>query len=545
MITQSILDQYLCVDLTSLAPSLVLGVPSQADRSKLGVAFAAASRRLKTSVSVPFTIDQLTTALADLEENLKTPQLRLWYQVPANPLVVKHDLSILIGDETLTVEVAPERLTELSTSGEQREQLGQLALAAAVKRLYSWEWSLAGEFSRLCLRLATREDVRDEALNLLAASLLFQGDSSRAMDALRKAVEGEWNVALQTNLAIVAMEVSPATAVDHMSYLIDGAVNSGQRLQAARIAVALWRKNQGEETGSTNEDDFRPPPRSVLDAIYKLLDESDLTEEDFYAFGTFLARVDSNSLLTRDIFSNSPHRHSPSAALIGARARGLMDFVNEFGPVSRRCEDLQRPWIHTDIEEYVMVIARMLRDDENPATQKLGIVHGFKLFDSGLTTTTVARVLTLTLLIINFNLILDEGGAPKDVMDYWLSNAFNNVSRGTIDMVGDQRERLLSAISVGAITLLQYRHSEILPVARVAEQRSNEIAQHTGGFFSSFTVNRDAVRSVAQPISEFCKTAISRYQGLRPMIQDQDALKGLDEVVVGLLTLSQRVSQWV
>lgn len=534
------------MDVASIAPSLVIGVPSDANRAELGAAFALASRRLKTSANAPFTIEQLTTALADLEENLKTPSLRLWYRVPANPDVVQMDKTIAIRGARYDVSNLPSDLELALAQDANSEDLASLTLAAAIKSLYAWKWDEAGERARTCLKLSKEEHLRDEALNVLAATLLGRGEATKALDALRKAVEGEWNLTLQTNLAAVASETDPATAINHMSYLIAGADDAEQKRQAALLAVALWKHSQGEEKASDDEDDFDPPPRSVLDAIYELLNSNEITEENFYDLGMFLARVDDEDIIGRYWFAYfGPHRDSPSARLVEARAKGLFEYIAEFGPLAKAREDHSRPWIMNAIERYVRMLGRMISDDDDVERQKFAIIQSYKLFDTGLPKNTVQRVLLLALLILKFQAILPEDGTPKDVVDEWLSHAFRTVSGEQIEMTGEEKETLLGAIDAAAFTLVNFRHKEILPTLRQVDNHSSIIVQKTSGFFNSFTVDRSAVRGAARPIFDFCAESKRTYVRLRPMLQDSKVRETVDTMIGVLEEISARVSQWV
>jgi hypothetical protein len=433
------------------------------------------------------------------------------------------------------------------------EDLARLALAAAIKSLYAWKWEEASELSRTCLKHSKKEDLRDEALNVLAATLLARGEAAKALDALRKAVEGEWNLALQTNLAVVASEADPAIALEHMSYLIAGAEDSEQRRQAALLAVALWKRLQGEEKESEDEDDFDPPPRSVLDAIYNLLVSSDLTEENFYDLGMFLARVDADWLNKIDLyrgkeslhfflFKYSPHQWSPSARLIKARVKGFLEFVAEFGPVTKAQDDLSRPWIMNAIESYVQMIGRMIANSDDAEGQKIAIMHAYKLFDTGMPKNSVARVLLLAVMILNFDTILREDGAPKDVVDEWLTYAFQNVRDNKVEMVGDQRDSLFEAIASAAYTLVQFRHKEIIPTLREADNQSLIIKQKTSGFFSSFTVDRAEVRAVARPIVDFCSESKKTYYRLLPMLRDEKARESVNTILIAIVEIEGRLS---
>ena len=213
------------------APHLLLGVQSDAHSSDAMVGFARASKRVKTSESAPFTIEDLTSALSEFETLDRAQEFGLRYSVPANPSVFDVEASfiykkaVLKQSDDLTV-VLIEDISE-----EQKEKAGRTFLSSSVNSLLQWNWHLAVQHARSCLRLSNNEDERDEALNILAASLAMLGEGLKAIDALKKAVEGRWNLALQTNLALLATEIEPELAVAHMSYLVDGATTEAEKLK--------------------------------------------------------------------------------------------------------------------------------------------------------------------------------------------------------------------------------------------------------------------------------------------------------------------------
>jgi hypothetical protein len=149
------------------------------------------------------------------------------------------------------------------------------------------------------------------------------------------------------------------------------------------------------------------------------------------------------------------------------------------------------------------------------------------------------------MLILNFDAILPDDGAPKDVVDEWLTHAFRNVSSDQIEMVGEQKENLLEAIAAAAYTLVQFRHKEIFPTVRQAENQSLIIAQKTSGFFGSLTADKSAIRRAARPIFDFCAESKRTYVRLRPMLQDDKARESIDTMVGILDEISARVNQWV
>jgi tetratricopeptide (TPR) repeat protein len=533
------------VDLASVAPSLVIGTPSGADIAELRSAYVLASQRLKTSANAPFTIEQITAALADLEENLKFPRKRLWYQVPANPEIVRRHQVVATRDERPDVNSWSNGSNLARNQDANPEELAILALASAVRALYGWRWEESAELSETCLELSGKKEVRDEALNVLAATLLARGETEKALAALREATEGAWNFSLQTNLAVVASQLDVATAVNHMSHLIDRTEDSDNQLQAVLLAVALWTRSQGKRWGLDDEDNFNPPPPSVLGAIRSHLDSSDISEEDFYHFGMLLARVDAVRREASELFTKSPHTSSPSGRLVKARINGFFDYVAEFGPIAEAREERSRPWIAIAIEQYVRTLRQMMADNSWSETQKFAILQSYRLFGAGLPTDSVQRVLLLVELVLNFETILPVDAAPRDVVDEWLAQAFRDVSSDQIEMVGSQKETTLGVIAEAAYALMQYRHKEIIPAARQAENQSQRIAHKTSGDSSLLTAERSTFQEAARPILDFCAESKKTYLRLQPMLQHKKARESIDAMISVLDEISARIRQLV
>ena len=187
----------------------------------------------------------------------------------------------------------------------------------------------------------------------------------------------------------------------------------------------------------------------------------------------------------------------------------------------------------------------MAADGDNKERQKFAIVQSFRLFEAGLPTTSVERVLLLVVLILNFEAVIDDDGAPKDVVDEWLAYAFRNVRKNRVEMEGEQKTFLLEAIAAAAHTLMVFRHKEIVPTLRKAENQSLVVAQKTSGFFSSFTVDKSAVRTVARQIVDFCAESKKVYERLLPMLQDQEARDSVVGIVRVLEQIDGRVNNWV
>ena len=97
----------------------------------------------------------------------------------------------------------------------------------------------------------------------------------------------------------VSVEVDPNLAIEHISYLVDGARTASEKIRACSTAIGIWTTSQSEQTGSSDQDNFKPLPRPFLNSIQSIVKSPDISEETFYEYGKFLARVDA------DEFKNS------------------------------------------------------------------------------------------------------------------------------------------------------------------------------------------------------------------------------------------------
>ena len=219
-------------------PQLILGAPSNVNSQDAVAAFARASKRIKSGENTQFSIEDLTSALSAIEAALRSEESGLKFSVPADPIHFNKSLSFEFGGEVFKFDSDLSKVNVEQLDLPLKALAGQVHLAAAIHQLLIWNWSKASEYARICLRLSDKEDERDEALNVIAASLAAQGDDVRALDALKKAVEGQWNLALQANLALIASEIDPDLAIEHISYLVDGARTAGEKILGSPFKYA-------------------------------------------------------------------------------------------------------------------------------------------------------------------------------------------------------------------------------------------------------------------------------------------------------------------
>lgn len=501
------------------APHLVLGLRSDADSSFTTAAFAKAAKRVKGNKAPPFATEDLTAALSKLEA--AADREHSWYALPSDPTAIQVSLPATVdGTEVRTVADV------LAIASSEDSGRAAVVLAGALEAALTWDWNSGIELSKAVLRLSRDEQLRDEALNIAAACYCMTGDNDRALDALKHAVKGEWNLGLRTNLAIVATSVDPSLAAEQMRFLVDGADTGAERLAAAVRAIGLWRTTQEELTGSSDTDDHADLPETLLTSIRRLLGAQDLDEQDFFILGKFLAESDGPDLLRSDAFSKSPHRNTPSGELIKHRAEGFGDFLNNVVTISRQPASRTRPWIGEEVEDLIQAVLSNLASDDNAA----GAAIGFNLLEQGLDCSTRGRLLLHGLTTIAAASGLDEGEALNESFIGWMLAArralrtFRNEDDEFLQQVTDHASWVLAA---------QY-HDQIAGIIRQLAPAVGQIQHQMGGALRRMAANKAAVAEVSRTVVGFTSVARPQITTLLEVTVDVElrtALRKLGEIL--------------
>jgi hypothetical protein len=525
------------------APYLVLGVHSHANSNEVLNAFALSSRRIKSNSSSVFTIQELTEALDVVQKKTSETSNLLQYSIPANPAVhVQSAEFVILGTEySATSDFS--NLDISSIPEDQRVQAAQTFLSASLHEIFSWNFTKSMEYAKNCLRLSAVEDERDEALNVLAANLAFTGELARSLDALKKAVEGRWNLALQTNLAIVAVEEDPDLAVLQMSFLIDGAQTIAEKLAATRSAISLWTKTQSAETGSEDEDDFAPLPDELLRSIYALIGHPSMTEEEFFDIGMFLARVEGEKFVTSNEFSMAVHNNSLSSEIVRLRAKGIFEFISEIVAISRRDTRNEKPWIQTQVNDLVdMVTSRLISDEDETG---IGTSLAFKFLDQGLDCSTFARTALRPLLIQQIAPSFDTTNQPNEKFITWYKEASDAISTNLFNAQEERLAILLPLHTHAGNVLGALYHSGIASAGQQIERAANSVNSRMSGFMNRFTANKTAVRSISVEIINGCDECIATYNKVIPFVSDKDLKNNMNSILRILLEIRTDLRRFI
>jgi hypothetical protein len=524
-------------------PQLIIGAPSDVSSQDAVAAFARASKRLKNDPNVPFTLEDLTSALSAIEAKNRSDESGLKYSIPADPSVFKKDLTFDFDGELYKCDsdLSSIDVTKIDTS--KKDNVAKVFLAAAIHQLLNWNWEQASEYARICLRLSAREDERDEALNVIAASLAAQGDDERALDALKKAVEGQWNLPLQANLALIAIEIDPDLAVEHISYLVDGAKTAEDKIRACSTAIGIWTASQKEQTGSDDQDDFDPLPRTFLNSIQSIIVSPEITEETFYDYGKFLARVDAEEFQKSRIISKSVHSKSPSATVINARLKGLGSYLEELVKVSSKNSVSKFPWLHDEVNGFVRSINSNLFEDD---ADSLHFNLGMAFLNNGLDCATRERVVMRGVLVLKLSKFLEEDAQPSDKFIEWLSAAQVQVRNhhSKLDLDEEDQEALMNLLYAAGNHLLAVIADSLVTQGRSLQPIIRSMQSQMTGFFNRMSANKAEIASRSSAILEWCNEATLSLDSAEKLSNDSALKEGVKAVYKSISSLKNSVIQY-
>jgi hypothetical protein len=525
------------------APHLVLGIESGASQNEAITGFALRSRKVKADSSLHFSIEDLTAALSEIEQGSRDNLLNLRYTIPSDAKAHQPKASFTHNDDVFNAQSDYSNFKSIEISSENRKSAGTVFLAASIFQILEWNWDSAAMCARECLRLSQIECERDEALNILAASLAMTGDATRSLDALKKAVEGEWNMQLQVNLALIATEVDPSLAVEHMSYIVSGAKTVSERLHATRLAIQLWRKTQGEETGSDDDDDFSPLPRPLLISIQQLLTSVELAEEDFYDLGLFLARVDTEAFKASRVLELAHHSKTLSAEVIRLRADGFIPYFEGLGGVAARDPGHKFPWIQAQVDALLGSLNSNLVDvDEEHGSSA---AMAFEMIDKGLDCSTFHRIALRFLVIQQLHEHVTEGRRPNEKLTKWYFEASEAKCSGSIEITPEKLEILDDLQERAGNWLAIMFHQALLKEGEDIDRAAQQIKQRTTGLLNRMTVDKAALKTTANKIWWACESAIKAYYQVIPLTSSAEFGAEMKKILRALENIKSSISQHI
>jgi hypothetical protein len=516
-------------------PYIVIGVPAFAPKSEGAVGFALATKRVRSNSDAPFAIEDLTAALSRFEAGDAGGQLM--YALPA-------DFDLFEGREpTLSSGKTPDSIEELlqvsaeEFSEEDRESIALLLLRRGLESLLKWNWSESDRLLKECLRISRSERNRDEALNLIAAALKMQGDNERAIQALNKAVEGQWNLRLQANLALLAIEHDKKKAVEQMSFLVDGAEDAEEKLSAIRMAIGLWRQVQEEELGTDDDEEFNPLPNPLIASIVTTLSSPTIEEEDFFDLGVFLARVSPQSV-TREVLNKTAFKGRSTAEIIFARSCEFSYYLDNV--VRMSLSDRRRPeFVEFHIDGLVEEVTNGLFDNQEHMAS-----IAFSFLNQGLGVETRQRIWMRAALALLLPKLLGDDGIPHESFIPWITEA-KNASRA-LDLPDELTEMTKELFDTAGDVLVQMQMREFFNLAADVENAVNNMTQQMTGFFNRLSADKQSIRETSQTVIEWCNDQEKMFSSFDQLgIADVDLKNEISQLRRATNDIKQRVLQYL
>lgn len=235
--------------------------------------------------------------------------------------------------------------------------IGWYALRLTFDRLVAGDWAGALEAGHHAHRLAAGDDQRRDALNLVAFAHFQRDEGDAARDTLLAAIGGADDVPLRVNLAIVASSLDPESAALELARLVRESDSLELRCAAAMRAVHLWATDDLPWTIRRR----RPVPGALVDALRELV----VADIDL---GVFRSILGMQSNLDRDWLSRpanlatSPHRQTPEAKLLHARAVGPREYVDALTFALRSAP--VPAWVEAERDRAIEIAVRHVFDDD-------------------------------------------------------------------------------------------------------------------------------------------------------------------------------------
>lgn len=530
-------------------PYLVLGLSYGSPVQDVKRAFARRAKEVAKGTFTAYGMEDLTWALRQLEQSeLDTDIDVTFYRVPANQ-------SLFTSSSHNTV-----------TDAQRTESDPQTHLEDALSAVLKARWDEALTSAKRVLTATENEDLRDEALNLLACAQWQLGDDDRAISALRQALEGAYNASLQTNIGVVAANLAPALAAEHLGRLSHEAPAIELRLGAAMRGFNLWH-------ASLDEDDESPAPATLRDALRSLaktvVSSGDLSDDDVWSLLTVLSQRDSDWLkinftasgtrnsqygwpspptapntcpsCSRSVTnganfcghcghaltqSDSTNTRSQMVAVALARAEGPVEYVEAVGQLS--ASDSQ--WCADQRDSVVDLVC--LIQNQDPASAGSAVM-GMTLLETDIALPPAKAVQIRCLAIIGVCSYLPEDQVPSNQVQDYMPEVKTILDRCSAEEQLDLRE-LFELTGTGLL----------LSVANGTVAGLNTVSGHYNDIIEMFRYRRVRRRDkrnlgeVLEPLRAHCREVVNDLNRLMPYTKDDDVrghAKELIEMAQGLI----------
>jgi hypothetical protein len=509
-------------------PYVVLGLRPDAERAELTAGFAQATIRMRRSAQAPFSLEDLTAALADLEKR-DTSESRSVFSVPADTVFVPAKFEVEIGgqafdDPQSLLEALDSSIASDSEPGHQRA-LSRAHLYVGLGRFQEWDWPSALEHASTARQLAVDVQTRDEASNLAAGAHMMLGQEADAIRALDETLRTDWSGPLRRNLALLLINRDPLRAAAEFARLVDCTETLSQRIDIAFQAIDLWKSTI---PGGFDEESHAHTCPAELKVALRHLAMADIDEEQFWKLGLVLADTD-KEWVRREAFVGSPHAESVSANLLRLRSVGFDNYVKHLCRISG---PQGRPWIRVEADTLATAIVTGLSQPDSKVGSAAFAVDVLK---NGLDCSTPTRINLRILLAAAMDELIDEDSEPITEIITWLRDAKRSIPSSTDD--SELKAEMINNINMAfdIVGRLFGTHRE--RNFREVHQAASAIEQQLSTPYGRSTANMQAIRSTANEIHAWCTDTLSILQQITAQMSPNDLRTAIQEFCRNIITV--------
>jgi len=439
----------------------------------------------------------------------------------------------LASDPTLLPVVTArlsDRMDSLPRSGPLADLKAQSSLQEALDAILNARWDDGREWAKDVMRSTSREDIRDEALNLMACAHWQLGHDEMAIGALRSALEGEYNSALQTNIGVVAANLDPNVAAEHLGQLAAEAPSVKLKYAAAIRGLALWSAGVDEEL----EPELPP---SLLGSFRSLADPNrsgdDLSDDEYWTIVNSLAihdgdwlkgnlqvgAISSGRLGARPVVENGSDSRNQIVTVALARAEGPVEYVGAVG----RLDASASTWCAKHRSSVIDLVVGIQASDP---TSTFAAVMGMALLDTDIVMPASSAIRIQCFTVLGVCRALDDGNEPSDQIQAHVGTAERLLASCTPEERADLKPLVGHA---GEALLIAVTNSRATHIEQIREFTS-DLLDRTAGV-PRRRLNIDALRNAARPMREMCQTTSGDLKRLRKYSEDPNLLEYVDSVI--------------
>ena len=402
----------------------------------------------------------------------------------------------------------------LANDDSTRRFLSWACLNVAQNFLYERKTDLAIDAAKAALMQAQTEQLKDEALNLIACAHWLEERDSEAIAALQMALAGNRNESLQVNLGVVASTSNPETAALELARLVSESDSIELRSNAAMRAAGMWLNDENPWKSDVKDG----MPQAIRDALRVIITEP-ISIETFAFVARVLSHEDSAWLAKKGNLGRSPHGGTIEARVLCARAAGFDDFIAELTSIFR--QPTQSQWVIDERDNFVEALIKQSKSDFDLGAA----LFLMNAIEKGLPVIDKHRILISPLSILEMCAVLDpDKGEPQDRFYTELlttQNRFRNHEdfSGWTDLYQMAWDRLT------AIHCLA-NHKLLLRLSEIHDNGVNQLSK-----LPAHQIDRDGVRKFFSPLvddSQVIERSLHRFIGKS---SDSDIQKMLTDVM--------------